>query len=55
MTVRHTCTLQEIHSVLMLGEKQASRSPRDGDDKEEMQVAEVSHVELFVEIACEAL
>jgi hypothetical protein len=44
----HAGTLEQIHSILSLGEEEAAGSPRDRDPEEVMELPEICHGELRV-------
>jgi hypothetical protein len=48
MTLRHAGALEQIHSVLALGQGEAVSRTRDRDPEEVMKIPEICHGELGV-------
>jgi hypothetical protein len=55
VTLSHACTLQKVHSILSLGQKETVGGASDGDAEEVVEVAEVSHGELRIEFGHDVL
>lgn len=55
VTLGHASALKKIQSILSLGQEQSVRGPRDGDAEEVMQIAEVHHSKLGVEVLSQML
>jgi hypothetical protein len=55
VTLSHTGALEQIHSVLALGEEEATRGPCDRDPEEVMEISEIYHGELGLKEPGDAL
>jgi hypothetical protein len=55
VTLGHAGALEQIHSVLALGEEEAARGPCDKDPKEVMEIPEICHGELGLKEPGDAL
>jgi hypothetical protein len=55
VTLGHAGALEQIHSVLALGEEEAARGPCDRDPEEVMEIPEIFHGELGLKDLGDAL